>query len=76
MKLHKDLDIVLIIMYLNEEVPDLKVFIKPFIRKGGDCLVGHTKTQQFRFYMCDDDIPTMQFSKLGLKGWNINLAPS
>jgi hypothetical protein len=35
-------------LHLIEEVmPDIKAFIKPFILKRGDHLVGHTKAQQF-----------------------------
>ena len=32
--------------------------------RGGDRLVGHTKTQQFRFYMRDDGVTAMQFKLL------------
>lgn len=64
MKSYMNLDIVLVIIHLIEEVPDLKAFIKPFILKGGDHLVGHTKAQQFCIYMCDDWISAMQFKVL------------
>ena len=61
MKLYMDLDIVPIIPHLIEEVPD---FIKPFILKGGNHLVGHSKPQQFHFYVHDNAIPAMQFQIL------------
>jgi hypothetical protein len=64
MKLYMDLDNVPIIPHLIEEVSNFKTFIKPFILKGGDRLVGHTKAQQFRLYMCDDGLPAMQFKVL------------
>ena len=64
MKSYMDLDNVPVIPHLIEEVPDFKSFIKPFILKGGDRLVGHTKAQQFRFYMRDDGQPAMQFKIL------------
>ena len=41
-----------------------QAFIKPYILKGGDRLVGHTKVQQFRFYIRDDGLPAMQFKLL------------
>jgi hypothetical protein len=43
MKSYMDLDNVPVISYLIEEVPDFKSFIKPFILKERDRLVGHTK---------------------------------
>src|SRR5665213_3542773 len=64
MKSYMDLDSVPVIPHLIEEVPDFKAFIKPFILKGCDRLVGHTKAQQFRFYMRDDGVPAMQFKVL------------
>ena len=45
MKLYIDLDIVPILPHLIEEVSDIEVFIKPFILKEGDSLVGHTRAQ-------------------------------
>ena len=67
-----NLDNLPLIPHLIEEVHDFKTFIKPFIHKGGDRLVGHTKAQQFRFYMRDDRWSSgyalqgfVHFSKLG-----------
>src|SRR5665213_2811165 len=62
MKSYMDLDNVPVIPYFK--APDFKAFIKPFILNRGDHLVGHTKTQQFRLYMRDDGIPSMQFKVL------------
>ena len=64
MKSYMDLDNVPVIPHFIEEVSDIKSFIKPFILKKGDCLMDHTKAQQFRFYMRDDDLPAMQFKIL------------
>ena len=52
------------IPHLVEEVPDFKAFIKPYIVDGKDLLVGHTKPQQFRFYMRDDGLPALQYKLL------------
>jgi hypothetical protein len=64
MKSYIDLDHMLIIPHMIEEVPDFKVFIKPYMLKGVNRLVGHTKVQQFQFYMRDDCLPAMQFKLL------------
>ena len=57
MKSYMDLDNVPVIPHMIEEILNLKAFIKPYMLKGGDHLVGHMKTQQFRFYMRDDGVP-------------------
>ena len=54
MKSYMDLNSVPVIRHLIEKMPDFKIFIKPFVLKGDDRLVGHTKSQQFRFYIRDD----------------------
>ena len=59
MKSYMDLDNVPVIPHLIEKMSDFKTFIKPFILKRGDRLVGHTKAQQFWFYMRDDSLPAM-----------------
>ena len=64
MKSYMDLDNVPVIPHMIEEVPDFKAFIKPYMLKGEDRLVGHTKAQQFRFNMRDDDISAMHFKLL------------
>ena len=47
-----------------EEIPNFKAFIKPYMLKGVDNLVGHTKVQKFHFYMRDDGVPATQFKLL------------
>ena len=64
MKSYMDLENVPVIPHMIEEVPNFKAFIKPYMLKGGDRLVGHTKAQQFRFYIRDDGLPAMQFKLL------------
>jgi hypothetical protein len=64
MKSYMDLDHMPVIPHIIEEVLDFKAFIKPYMLKGRNRLVGHTKAQQFRFYMRDDGLPAMQFKLL------------
>ena len=45
MKSYMDLDHMSVILHMIEEVPNFKAFIKPYMLKGGECLVGHTKAQ-------------------------------
>ena len=47
-----------------EEIPNFKVFIKPYMSKEVDRLVGHTKEQQLCFYIRDDGVFAMQFKLL------------
>jgi hypothetical protein len=44
MKSYMDLDHIHVIAHMIEEVPDFKAYIKPYMLKGGDRLVGYTKT--------------------------------
>ena len=64
MKSYMDLDHMPLIPHMIEEVPNFKAFIKSYMLKGGDRLVGHTKAQQFRFYIRDDGLSAMQFKLL------------
>ena len=64
MKSYMDLDHMPVIPHMIEEIPNFKAFIKPYMLKGGDRLVGYTKTQQFWFHMRNDGAPTMQFKLL------------
>ena len=64
MKSYMDLDNVPVIPYMIEEVPNFKAYIKPYMLKGVDCLVRHTKTQHFSFFVMDDGIHAMQFKLL------------
>ena len=71
-KSYMDLDDVPVIPHMIEEISNFNVFIKPYMLKGGDRFVGHTKTQQFRFYKRDDGVSAMQFKLLCT---TLNLAP-
>jgi hypothetical protein len=71
MKSYMDLENVPVIPHMIEEVLDFKAFIKPYIRSGAHRLIGHTKTQQFRFYKRDDGVPAMQYKLLcTLQDWS------
>ena len=61
---YMDLVNVLLILHNIEETPNIKVFFKPYMLKGMARLVGHTKPQQFCFYIWDDDVPAIQFKFL------------
>ena len=39
------------ILHLIDEVPDFKKFIEDGIAMGENALLGHTKVQQFKFYI-------------------------
>ena len=43
MKSYMDLNNVLVIPHMIDEIPNFKAFIKPYLLKGVDRLVGHTK---------------------------------
>ena len=64
MKSYMDLDNVLVIPHMIEKISNFKAFIKPYMLKGVNCLVGHTKAQQSRFYMRVDGVLAMQFKPL------------
>ena len=64
MKSYMDLENIPVIPHMIEEVPDFKAFIEPYIRSGAHRLIGHTKAQQFWFYMRDDGVPAMQYKLL------------
>ena len=63
------------IPHMIKEMSNFKMFIKLFILKGGDRLVGHTKGQHFQFCIGDDGLSAMQFNILctspnwGLEEW-------
>jgi hypothetical protein len=58
MESYINLDNMPLIPHIIEEIPNFKAFIKPYMLKGMDRLVGHIKTQQFHFDMRDDGVPT------------------
>ena len=64
MKSYMDLDNMPVIPHMIEEVSNFKAFIKTYMLKGMNRLVGHTKAQQLRFYMMNDGVPAMQFKLL------------
>ena len=59
LKSDMNLDHMPVIPHMIEEISNFKAFIKPYMSKRGDHLVGHTKAQQFRFYMKNDSVPAM-----------------
>jgi hypothetical protein len=63
MKSFMDVDSVPTIPHLIEEVPDFKGFIENSILEGEDALVGHTKVQQFKFYLDSTGCPVMKFKR-------------
>ena len=63
---YMDLDNVSLIPHMIEEIPNFKIFLKPYMSKRVDCLVIHTKAQQFCFYMRDDGYPAMHFKILSI----------
>ena len=61
MKSFMDVDSVPTIPHLIEEVPDFKAFIEGSILDGEEALVGHTKAQQFKFYLNSAGVPVMKY---------------
>ena len=63
MKSFMDVDSVPTIPHLFEEVPDFKAFIEGSLLDGDKALVGHTNTQEFKFYLNSAGIPIMKYKK-------------
>lgn len=64
-KSYMDLDNVPIISYIIKEISNFKALNRqPYLRSGAHCLIGHTKVQQFWFYMHDDFILVIQYELL------------
>ena len=61
MKSFMDVECVPTIPHLVEEVPDFKGFIQDSITDGDKVLVGHTKAQQFNFYLDSIGCPVIKF---------------
>ena len=61
MKSFMDAESIPVIPHLIEEVPDFKGFISKFIASDDEALEGHTKAQQFKFYVDSSSIPWMQY---------------
>ena len=53
-----------VIPHLIEEVPDFKTFLNGYLGRGGDFLEGHSKSQQFKFYMDSTGWPLMEYKNL------------
>ena len=61
MKSFMDVESIPTIPHLVEEVPDFKGFIEGSILEGDEALVGHTKAQQFKFYLDSTGCPVMKY---------------
>ena len=64
MKSFMDIETVPTIPHLIEEVPNFKKFIENGIADGENTLLGHTKVQQFKFYVDAMDCPVMKYKLL------------
>ena len=64
MKSFMDVEAVPTIPHLIEEVPDFKKFIEDGIADGENALLGHTKAQQFKFYVDASRCPVMKYKLL------------
>ena len=84
MKSFMDVEAVPKIPYLIEEVPDFKKSIEDVIAVGEHALLGHTKAEQFKFYVDASGCPVMKYKLLctdddwlpqdgGIKLWKDNL---
>ena len=61
MKSFMDVDFIPTVPHLIEEVPDFKAFIEGSLLNGDELLVGHTKAQQFKFYLNSTGVPFMKY---------------
>lgn len=57
MKSFMELESILTIL----EVPDFKDFFSGYIAKGDETLEGHTKAQQFKFFVDSNRCPMMKY---------------
>ena len=65
MKSFMDMDLAVpTIPHLIEEVPNFKKFIENGIAIGENFLLGHTKAQQFKFYVNAMGCPVMKYKLL------------
>jgi hypothetical protein len=60
-KLFMEVESIPTIPHLIEEVPDFKGFIAGCIAQGDEALEGHTKAQQFKFYVDSTGCPMMKY---------------
>jgi hypothetical protein len=83
MKSYKDMEKIPVIPHMIEELPNWKTYVSEHIPSGKDRIIGHTKAQQFKFYVQDDGWPVMQYKVLsthdewlpkdGVKMWKSNI---
>jgi hypothetical protein len=59
-----DVESVPTIPHLIEEVPDFKGFIAGYIAEGEEALEGHTKAQQFKFFVDSNGCPILKYKIL------------
>ena len=64
MKSYMDLENNPVIPHMIEEVLDFKAFIDLYIQSRAHQLIGHTKAQQFRFYIHGNGVPAMKYKLL------------
>ena len=64
MKSFMDVEVVSTIPHLIEEMLDFKKFIEGGIAMGENALMGHTKAQQFKFYVDAIGCPVMKYKLL------------
>jgi hypothetical protein len=64
MKSFMEVESIPTIPHLIEEVPDFKGFIAGCIAQGDEALEGHTKAQQFKFYVDSTGCPVMKYKIL------------
>jgi hypothetical protein len=64
MKSFMECETVPVIPHFIEEVPDFKTFVHGYLGTGGDVLGGHSKSQQFKFFMDSNGWPLMEYKNL------------
>jgi len=70
MKSFIDCKMHLVILHLIKEVFDFKVFVNGYLGTSGDFLGGHSKSQQFKFFMDSIGWPIIKYKNLCMdKKW-------
>ena len=64
MKSYIDMENAPVIPHIIEELPDWRAFVGDHIPNNNNKLIGHTKAQQFEFYIRDDGWPVIQYKVL------------
>jgi hypothetical protein len=59
MKSYMDMEKVTVIPHMIEELLDWRTFVSEHIPNDKEEVIGHTKAQQFKFYVRDDGWPVM-----------------